>query len=73
MRSSLIYNALHTVQNRYMLCQAAAKATRRFHRPNTRIQDTTNEVLTRIATTSERERVFSIVNNRVAEQQRRAA
>jgi hypothetical protein len=47
MRSDLIYDALSTVPNRYMLCQLASKATRKFHKPNTRIQETTNEVLTR--------------------------
>jgi len=71
MRSDLVFEALHTLQNRYMLCQLASKATRRFHRPNTRIQETTNEVLTRIAS-SERKRVFAepeVYN----EAQRRAA
>ena len=47
MRSDLIYDALTTVPNRYLLCQLASKATRKFHKPNTRIQETTNEVLTR--------------------------
>ena len=32
-----------------MLCQLASKATRKFHKPNTRIQETMNEVLERIA------------------------
>jgi hypothetical protein len=58
MRSDLAFGALHTVQNRYMLCQLASKATRRFHRPNTRIQDTMNEVFTRIAS-ADRKRVYS--------------
>jgi hypothetical protein len=49
MRSELIYDALRTVQNRYLLCQVASKATRKFHKPNTRIQDTMNEVLERFA------------------------
>ena len=49
MRSELIYDALRTVQNRYLLCQVASKATRKFHRPNTRIQDTMNEVFERFA------------------------
>lgn len=52
MRSDLVYDALTTVRNRYLLCQVASKATRKFHRPATRIQDTTNEVLTRISTAS---------------------
>ncbi len=49
MRSDKVFEALHTLPNRYMLCQLASKATRRFHRPNTRIQETMNEVLDRIA------------------------
>jgi hypothetical protein len=52
MRSDLIYDALSTVPNRYMLCQLASKATRKFHKPNTRIQETTNEVLTRFGNAS---------------------
>lgn len=71
MRSDKVFNSLHTLQNRYMLCQLASKATRRFHRPNTRIQDTMNEVLDRISGT-ERDRVFSEPEN-VAEAQRKAA
>jgi hypothetical protein len=35
------------VKNRYQLCQLAAKATRKLHKPNTRLQDTTNDVLAR--------------------------
>ena len=58
MRSDLTFGALHTVQNRYMLCQLASKATRRFHRPNTRIQDTMNEVMTRIAS-ADRKNVYA--------------
>ena len=49
MRSDLVFEALHTLRNRYMLCQLASKATRKFHRPTTRIQETMNEVLERIA------------------------
>jgi hypothetical protein len=49
MRSNLIFGTLQTLQNRYMLCQLASKATRKFHRPNTRIQETMNDVLGRIA------------------------
>lgn len=47
MRSELIFGALAHVKNRYQLCQLAAKATRKLHKPNTRLQDTTNEVLVR--------------------------
>ena len=47
MRSDLIFGALAHVENRYTLCQLASKATRKLHKPNTRLQDTTNEVLVR--------------------------
>jgi hypothetical protein len=47
MRSDLIYGALAHVTNRYTLCQLASKATRKLHKPNTRLQDTTNEVFVR--------------------------
>ncbi len=54
-----------------MLCQLASKATRKFHKPSTRIQDTTNEVLNRIAG-SERDDILAEPKN-VSEAQRRAA
>ena len=47
MRSDLVFGALSHVSNRYQLCQLASKATRKLHKPNTRLQDTTNEVLCR--------------------------
>lgn len=47
MRSDLIFGALAHVKNRYQLCQLASKATRKLHRPNIRMQDTTNDVLIR--------------------------
>jgi hypothetical protein len=50
MRSELIFGALTHVSNRYQLCQLASKATRKLHKPNTRLQDTTNEVLHRFRT-----------------------
>ena len=71
MRSELVFEAVPTLRNRYMLCQLASKATRKFHKPNTRIQDTTNEVLLRIA---DAERQDVIVEPETAsEAQRRAA
>lgn len=47
MRSELIFGALTHVTNRYQLCQLASKATRKLHKPNTRLQDTMNDVLVR--------------------------
>ncbi len=70
-RSDLVFEALHTLRNRYMLCQLASKATRRFHRPNTRIQETMNQVLIRIGV-ADREQVLA-EPEKVAEAQRRAA
>ncbi len=47
MRSELVFAAMTKVSNRFLLTRLAAKATRSFHRPNTRIEDTANEVLER--------------------------
>lgn len=73
MRSDLIYDALDTVTNRYLLCQLVSKATRKFHKPNTRIQETMNNVLVRVGDAGEAEEVISSSTERVAEPQRRAA
>ncbi len=71
MRSDRVFDALNTLRNRYMLCQLASKATRKFHRPNTRIQETMNDVFDKIAD-AERNNVLSEPEN-VSEAQRRAA
>ena len=71
-RNGLVFEALHTLQNRYMLCQLASKATRKFHRPNTRIQETMNQVLDRIASAEQRQAVLA-EPEKVAEAQRKAA
>ena len=71
MRSDLVFEAVHTLRNRYTLCQLASKATRKFHKPNTRIQDTTNDVLNLIAD-SERQDVL-IEPETASEAQRRAS
>jgi hypothetical protein len=47
MRSELVFGAMTHISNRYLLTRLAARATRKFHRPNTRIQDTTNDVFER--------------------------
>lgn len=73
MRSDLIYEALDTVNNRYLLCQLVSKATRKFHRPSTRIQDTMNEVLVRVGRARHAEEVITVPAVVVAEPQRRAA
>lgn len=47
MRSELIFGAMTNVSNRFLLTKLASRATRRFHRPHSRIQETTNAVLVR--------------------------
>ena len=49
MRSELVFEARQMLGNRFALCQAAAKAARKFHVAKTRFEDTTNAVLQRIA------------------------
>ena len=72
MRSHLIYGALTPVQNRYMLCQLASKATRKFHRPAARVQDTMNDVFVQFAQAVDAEKVMAIVGS-VAEPRKQAA
>lgn len=73
MRSDLIYDALDTVNNRYLLCQLVSKATRKFHRPATRIQETMNDVLVRVGAAGQPDDVITVSTNVVAEPERRAA
>ena len=72
MRSDLIFGALAHVRNRYELCQLASKATRKLHRPNTRLQDTANEVLVRFRHNNPMYSA-SAVQEKTSVQQRRAA
>jgi hypothetical protein len=48
MRSEIVFEALRTT-NRFALCHLAVKAIRKLHNPGTRIQDTTNDALRRLA------------------------
>jgi len=73
MRSDLIFGALTHVTNRYELCQLASKATRKLHKPNTRLQDTTNEVLDRFKDTVPMGVVSESSVRSVGLEQRRAA
>ena len=73
MRSHLIHKSLTPVRNRYMLCQLVSKATRKFHRPNTRIQETMNEVLARVSKAGDPQSVIVVSSDKVAEQHRKAA
>ena len=47
MRSELIFGAMERVPNRFLLVQALSAATRGFHKPGIRIQDTVNDILVR--------------------------
>jgi hypothetical protein len=44
-RSQLVFAAEGNIPNRYLLVRLAAKAVRRLHRQNSRIEETTNAVL----------------------------
>lgn len=48
MRSELVFGAIPEIPNRYQLCQLVAKATRKLHKPNTRLQDTVNAALSHL-------------------------
>ena len=48
MRAHIVFAALQT-QNRFALCHLAFKSIRKLHKPSTRIQDTANDVLQRLA------------------------
>jgi hypothetical protein len=73
MRSDLIFGALTHVTNRYELCQLASKATRKLHKPNTRLQDTTNEVLDRFKDTIPKDEATAPSVRSADLQERRAA
>jgi hypothetical protein len=45
MRAELTIVALGHESNRYLLSRLIAKATRKLHRPNTRVPDTMNDAL----------------------------
>jgi hypothetical protein len=47
-RAHIVLAALQT-QNRFALCHLAFKSIRKLHKPSTRIQDTANDVLQRLA------------------------
>ena len=47
MRADLTLIALAVEPNRYLLTRLIAKATRKLHRSNTRLQDTMNDVFER--------------------------
>lgn len=73
MRSDLVFGALSHVSNRYQLCQLASKATRMLHKPNTRLQDTTNEVLSRFHTANPGAPLPAVTSPSQSLERRRAA
>jgi hypothetical protein len=52
MRSELVFGATAHIPNRFLLTRLASKATRKLHRPNTRVQDTANDVFVRFSRSS---------------------
>ena len=54
MRAELTFMALTYESNRYLLTRLIAKATRKLHRPNTRLQDTVNDVFERLGCSKRR-------------------
>jgi hypothetical protein len=49
MRSALVFGATRYVSNRFLLTRLASKAIRKLHKPNMRIEDTTNDVFIRFS------------------------
>jgi hypothetical protein len=70
MRSELVFKALVSEPNRYRLVRLLANGTRKMHRPNTRLQDTTNEVMERFHSSGPRVEVHRV---EPAQEERRAA
>jgi hypothetical protein len=52
MRSDLVFEAMALVSSRFLLTKLVSKTTRRLHKPNARIQDTTNDVFVRFSRTN---------------------
>jgi hypothetical protein len=48
MRSSLVFFAMARVPNRYLLAKVASQATRKLHRPHSRLEDTLNAALSHL-------------------------
>jgi len=49
MRSELVFAAKRNLSNRCELCRLLAIAVRKFHTPNTRIEETTDAILRHVA------------------------
>lgn len=70
MRSALVFGATTYIANRFLLTDLASKATRKLHKPNTRIQETMNDVLVSF---SQANPIAAIPNSEDAQLFRRAA
>jgi len=70
MRSQLVFKAFVYESNRYQLCRLIAQGTRKMHRPNTRLQETTNDVIERFGAPVSK---VESRNSRSLEKDRRAA
>ena len=56
MRSDIVFDALQSEnQNRFVLCHQAFKAIRLLHKNKTRIEDTANDAIMRIAASERQE------------------
>jgi hypothetical protein len=71
MRIELTFKALARETNSYLLCRMLATATRKLHRPNTRVQETMNDALERLSAFSPT--VAAVEPEPVSVEQRRAA
>jgi hypothetical protein len=71
MRNELTFRALAREPNRFRLCMVLATATRKLHRPNTRVQETMNDALVRLS--GPRPTVTAAVGEPASTQKRRAA
>jgi hypothetical protein len=71
MRAELTFMALACESNRFLLCRLAAEASRKLHRPNTRVEDTMNDAFARLAGC--RPRVVPEILEPASIEQRRAA
>lgn len=58
MRSDIVFDALRT-KNRFELCHEAFRAIRLLHKAKTRIADTTNDALGRLAGTKHPDAVIT--------------
>jgi hypothetical protein len=61
MRSEIIFRAKEMIDNKYQLCQTAAKATRRLHISSRNTQETINNAFTRIAADADQSAAEAVV------------